>query len=360
MGNGARAEWQAAKTANKGFLGRVGGAVKGALGMPVGTTAGTAGTQVATALGKPVTLGQVAPPGFVAGTQVATALGKPVTLSQTAPPGFTEAVGMPIADLKYRAPAGTAGTQVATALGKPVTLGQTAPPGFTEAASTQTPTIFSRLKQPASILGATSLAASTIPKTPQFQMPSSVGALQEKLLSEGALTDIGKQAQLELGNILKTPAEELYPTANDAYYQAALRRTRENYAEAQKQLDAAYNLAGMYGSGEHLAEKAKLQEELARTESGLAAQTEQRRFELARTAKYQAVQDALGVDRQTMDDLVGLSGLDVQTAAMMYGADVADVQSIREALGTVGAELLVRGIAPNQFGTGGLNINIGQ
>ena len=70
---------------------------------------------------------------------------------------------------------------------------------------------------------------------------------------------------------------------------------------------------------------------------------EQRRFELARTAKYTAIQDSLGVDRDVMDDLIGLSGLDVQTAAMMYGAQAADVTAIREALGTLGAELLIRG-----------------
>ena len=108
-------------------------------------------------------------------------------------------------------------------------------------------------------------------------------------------------------------------------------------------MDKAYNLAGTYGTGEHLAQKAKLQEELARTESDLHAQTEQRNFELATNAKYQAVQQALGVDSAVMDDLVGLTGLDVQTAAMMYGAQAADVTAIRQALGTLGTEMILRG-----------------
>ncbi len=219
------------------------------------------------------------------------------------------------------------------------------------------------LVTPANILGAGSLLASQGIKQPTFQMPESVEMIRSKLLAtgaEGGLTDIGKQARLELGNIMKATPTELYPTATDEYYNAALRRTRESYAQAEKQLDAAYNIAGVYGSGEHLAEKAKLKENLARTESALAAETEQRRFELARNAQYQAIQDSLGVDKDVMDDLVGLSGLDVQTAAMMYGAQVQDVQSIREALGTLGVELLVRGTTGKGMQTGGININLGN
>lgn len=217
--------------------------------------------------------------------------------------------------------------------------------------------------QPSNLLGAGSLAASMAPQTPQFEMPSSVGDIRSKLLSpEGGLTPLGQQAQLELGNILKSQPQELYPTANDAYYNAALRRTRENYAIAEQQMDAAYNNAGMLNSGEHLAQKAKMKEELARTESALASETEQRRFELARTAKYQAIQEALKVDKDTMDDLVGLTSLDVQTAAMMYGAKVEDVKSIRDALGTSGKELLLRGTTPPgyQQGLGSVNISLGK
>lgn len=201
-----------------------------------------------------------------------------------------------------------------------------------------------KLITPQNILGAGSLLGSTMGETPEFQMPDTVEQIRAKLLSpQGGLTQIGQQAQLELGNILKSTPQELYPPQNDAYYQAALRRTRDSYATAKKNLDAQYNLAGVYGSGEHLAAQDKLQQQLTNAETDLYAQTEARNFELARTAKYQAIQDSLGVDKNVMDDLVGLTGLDVQTAAMVYGAKVKDVKSIREALGTIGSELLTRG-----------------
>ena len=201
---------------------------------------------------------------------------------------------------------------------------------------------------PQNVLGAGTLLGSAAIPSPEFQMPSSIEDIRQKILAQteggpGGLTQLGQQAQAELGNILSSPASELYPTAGDAYYDAALRRTRDNYERAQEELDKVYNSAGVFGTGEHLAQKAKLREELARTESSLTAEVEQRRFELARTAKYTAIQDSLGVDKNVMDDLIGLSGLDVELAAQMYGAQVKDVISIREALGTLGAELLVRG-----------------
>ena len=213
------------------------------------------------------------------------------------------------------------------------------------------------IKSPTNILGAASMGASLLPKTPQFEMPSYVSDLQSKLTQGEALSPLGQQARTSLSEILASKPSELYPTANDEYYNAALRRTRESYEQAARQIDANYNLAGTYGSGEHLAEKAKLQEQLARTESALFSETEQRRFELARTAQYQAIQDSLGVDKQVMDDLVGLTGLDVQTAAMVYGAQAADIQAIRESLGTLGVELLMRGTGVKQ--DGGVNINLG-
>ena len=196
-------------------------------------------------------------------------------------------------------------------------------------------------------LGGASMLGSLIPQTPKFTMPDSVGNIRSQLMSGNQLTSLGKDAQAEISRIMNAKAEELYPVANDAYYNAALKRTRDSYSAAEEELDKSYNLAGMYGTGEHLAAKADLKNELAQAESALAAQTEQQRFELAQNAKLQAISQALNVDQATMADLVGLSGLDVQTAAMMYGANVEDVQQIRQALGTLGTNLISSGMGVN-------------
>ena len=107
-----------------------------------------------------------------------------------------------------------------------------------------------------------------------------------------------------------------------------------------------------------MAEKAKLKEQLARTESGLFAQVEQQRFEFGSNQKYQAIQDSLGVDKNTMDDIVGLTGFDAEMAAQIYGARVADINAIRQALGTFGMEMILRGQGM-QGGQGqGINITL--
>jgi len=342
----------------------------------------TAGTVASTAA--PSVLGAIAP-------AVAAGLQGPVTSAQSAQ-GLTNLSQVPSAT-----PATTnlLGNTPATTLNAPVAPAQATPAlsstpqvaqapvvpteGVGGGSNIQTPNVakaswLDKTKDklwnigtdPSTILGAGSLMASMGQQAPAFEQPQSVDYLRQQLMQQleggqyGGLTEVGKQAQVELGNILSSTPQELYPTESDAYYNAALRRTRETYANAEKQLDAQYNLTGMYGSGEHLEAKRKLQEELSQTESGLYAQTEARNFELARTEKYNAIQTALGVDKNVMDDLVGLTGYDVQTAAAIYGAKAADVTAMREALGTLGVELLLRGTTgQGTKSTGGININLG-
>lgn len=200
------------------------------------------------------------------------------------------------------------------------------------------------LTNPQNLLGLGSALLSTMQKTPTYQEPASVEQIRSQLLSGTSPTQLGTLAKGELSKILSSSATDLYPVQSDAYYQAALRRTQDSYAEAKKNLDAQYNQAGVYGSGEHLAAVDKLNQQLTNAEADLYAQTEATNRQLAMTAKQQAIQDSLGVDKATMDDLVGLTGLDVNVAAQKYGADVADVIAIRNALAGAGTELIKSGM----------------
>ncbi len=354
-GAGAAPGIAASAAKEGGLLGQTLTGFKSAIGMPITSAAATPAAAAGTsgAIGTTLPSGaQITP--FFPGQTAAQVAANPIYGTGSSILGSALGTGI----------GSTLAPVTPTISTTPSVAGQVAPTiAPTTTTAVATPFNLKSLATPQNILGAGSLLASTGVKQPEFKMPESVEAIRSKLLqtgAEGGLTEVGQQARLELGNIMKATPTELYPTATDEYYNAALRRTRESYAQAQKQLDAAYNVAGVYGSGEHLAEKAKLQENLARTESALAAETEQRRFELARNAQYQAIQTSLGVDKDVMDDLVGLTGLDVQTAAMMYGAQTADVQSIREALGTLGVELLVRGTTGKGMQTGGININLGR
>ena len=79
---------------------------------------------------------------------------------------------------------------------------------------------------------------------------------------------------------------------------------------------------------------------------------------MGRTEKYQAIQTSLGVDKDTMDALLGLTGLDVFVASQIYNVKAADVEELRKSMGTLGSELLLRGSGLQQ--PTGTTINIGS
>ena len=347
----------AAKEAGKGILGQVGSGLQSAVGItPAGATK-TAGVIAPTKAGSTIMTGGPMETYAGGGSVLAKSLGN---VSNIAPavastiPSWVSTVNPSAAAPSIALPSTT--PAIPQGLGSPYVAPTTTPIGAGTGALPPTTSAPKTLIEQAkglvnvpNVLGAASIAGSMVAKQPEFQMPSTVEDIRKKLIEQteegktGGLTEVGKQAQLELSNILKSTPQELYAPNKDVYYEATLRRTRTSYEEAKKNLDAAYNLAGVYGSGEHLAAQDKLAQQLTNAETDLFAQTEQRNFELARTAKYQALQDALQVDKDVMDDLVGLSGLDVQTAAMIYGAKSSDITAIREALGTLGAELILRG-----------------
>ena len=349
---------EVAKEASKGVLGQVGAGIKSAIGMTPSGMTKTAGVLTPTAKTAPILAGGPLETYASGGSVLAKSLGNisniapaastiPSWVSQVNPSAAAPATTLPSMAAPTTAPVFPQG------LGSPYVSPSTGglPPVAPTVIPPTTPPIPKTLKDLVNVpnvLGAGSIIGSMGAQQPEFQMPSTVEDIRKKLIEQteegkGGLTEVGKQAQLELGNILKSTPQELYAPNKDAYYEAALRRTRLSYETAKKNLDAAYNLAGVYGTGEHLAAQDKLAQQLTNAEADLYAQTEQRNFELARTAKYSAIQDALQVDRDVMDDLVGITGLDVQTAAMIYGAKAADVTAIREALGTLGAEMILRG-----------------
>ena len=334
MGKGLISGINASKAAGGGLLGQTLSGMQGAVGITPGAMKAGAATYGAGAPAGTINTGSASmfPAGYTANPSA-------FALS-TAP----QSVGLGQSVLGSAIGSGIGSTlaQTPKATGAGATT-QVAGTGIIPATASNTTSGLNKLLTPTNILGGASLLGSMSTPSPKFEVPSSVNDLRSKLMSGQSLSPLGEQAKSELSTILKSSPTEIASTTSDAYYQQMIRRTDESYAEAQKQLDAAYNNAGMLNSGEHQAEKAKLAENLARTKSGIAADIEQQRYNLAVTQKYQAIQQALGVDSATMDDIVGLTGLDVQTAAMAYGASVEDIKTIREALGTLGVELVLRG-----------------
>jgi len=221
-----------------------------------------------------------------------------------------------------------------------------AAPGAIAPAPTGLGAIAKRLATPEGILGAGTLLAGAVPKAPEFEMPARIAELEQAFMSQRGISEVGQVARGELLKTLQARPEELYPVANDAFIEASLRGTRESYERAMEQLDKSYNVAGVYGSGEHLAAKDKLREELAQLESDFMALEQNRRFGLAQETKRQAVVTALQDAGLTEANIMELASLDVQVAAMRYGSSVEDMSVIKEALAGIGTEMLMGSFKP--------------
>ncbi len=197
------------------------------------------------------------------------------------------------------------------------------------------------ITEPKNILGAGMTLASTMGKQPEFQ-PVDIESIRTALLSGQAISPLATQARAQLSQIMGAQSGQLYPTATDAYYQSAMRQTEIAYQDAQKAMAKRYNMfdPNYQQNGEYQDLARKLDQELASVKSDYAVKEEQRRFELERQQKYQAIQEALGVDTQTMNELLGFTQLSIQQAADKYQVDVKDVDEMRKALGGLGGELL--------------------
>jgi len=367
LGAGGAPGIAASKAAGGGFIGQALSGAQSALGITSGAQKALAsglpgaGTAISPIQANPIyvtpgaTMTELMTPAQQAAAGVGSAFGKVTSTlgsSDVIPKVLGSAIGQGIGSTL--APVTQPATQTGTQAGAGGVVTQ-APKTLIEQAK--------GLVTPTNILGAGSLLASTMGQQPQFTMPSSFTDLQSKLMSGTALSPLGQQAQSELGNILKSTPQELFPTGTDAYYNTVLTNLDNEYQKQKKALAQQWNQydPNYMRNGEYILADQQLNKSYMEVKNNYVAQEEQRRFELGRTTKYQAIQDALGVNKNVMDDLLGLTGLDVQMAAQLYGAQVADVEELRKALGTLGSELLIRGTTGQGIkSTGGVTINLAK
>jgi len=220
---------------------------------------------------------------------------------------------------------GSAAAQAALNAGmKPVTL-----PSAPTAPATQTPTT--------QVPNITDLKAEgytpPVGVAAQGVAKSGLGSLAGTLASPAIQTGVGllttgasalpKNAEFENVSSLEQLRNEIATKGSSpALYMRARRSLEEGYTDAREELDTIYNQAGMLDSGEYRDAVAKLATKKADAEELLSAQ----------------------IDEQTMNDLLGLTNLDVQIAAAKYGADAADITALRQILGTAGGTMLSSGL----------------
>lgn len=247
--------------------------------------------------------------------------------------------------------------------GLPSTIAQQTPqvaPGITTAASSPTAsTAASGFKLNPLTLGAGLLGASALVPSPQFQMPPEIGQLEQQIASGQAGGPLGQAAQNELQSIISSPPSSLNPPlqANDPYFASTFSQMDIANNQAIDQLKASYQQSGQLGSGEYQQQLANLLQQQSDAKNQIVAQENQTRYLAGQQEQMSAIGQALGIDQANTQELLGLTGLDVQAAAIKYGVAASDVTALRNALGTVGGQALTQGLGLNN--NQGITVKLG-
>lgn len=190
------------------------------------------------------------------------------------------------------------------------------------------------------LLGAGMLASSLLPKQPEppsWEDIEGEGGPQEW---GGFRTEAGQLAHDELAHILGSEFGSVYPAGEDPYLEALLRRSGEAADKEKERITKEYNAYGRLYSSEHMEALAQVDENLSQRETDVAAQW----AELQRTqeinTRLTAISQALQVDSNIAAELMGYTQMSAEMAAMKYGADVADINSLRQLLTWGGISLL--------------------
>lgn len=215
--------------------------------------------------------------------------------------------------------------------------------------------ILGMAKKPETILGSASLLGSMAPKSPEPVMPQELADIRSKILSSEGVTPFGKEIQTELSRIISSAPQQLYPAGQNAYLQSDLQALEDRKKKELEALDKQYNLYGIFGTGEHQTARNDLVQYYDEMKQRVTDQSSQRMFEFAQNQKTQAISQALNLNQQDMAILSGINGWSADMAAQYFKAKVEDIEEIRKALGTFGAEALLKGTEINMGGQATIN-----
>lgn len=197
----------------------------------------------------------------------------------------------------------------------------------------------------AGLLGLGLMGASAIPQTPAYQQPSSVQDLRNQINSGG--TPLGQSTSAELQNLISSPVGSMFAgeaPASNAYAQQNMALLDQSMQQDMQTLDSQYAAAGMANSGEHNQARQQLMDKYAQQKQDMLTTLTYQNTQSDITSKMSALSQASGMDQNTLNDLAGLSGLDVAAASAKYGVDAQSVNSLRQMLGTAGTLLTAGGM----------------
>ena len=176
------------------------------------------------------------------------------------------------------------------------------------------------------------MGMSAIPQTPTYQPPSEIAQQQSQLSSGKGLTPLAGQTQETLSKILADPYGTTDPYIKSIINQLDQQKELEDAALAQQ-----FQAGGTFNSGDYQVAKANLDKKYSEMKANTVTQ-----------ANYQmytnALSSAIGVSQQDAANILGLTGMDANAAAVQYGANVADIQSLRQMISQAGQMVTAGGL----------------
>lgn len=181
-------------------------------------------------------------------------------------------------------------------------------------------------------------------KTPQMELSPMYGEATSRLLGGQGISELGSLGREKLmGNL-----NQGFESSPDAYYEASTRRLNESYDKAEKDYAAQYKGlrpgANVENDSAYREGINKLRQDRARETSAIAADLDYRREGEYLTRQAQSIQQALGVDEQTMQDYMAIAQMDTERLAMNTGISYGEAQQFKDIFGQLGGAFMQRGL----------------
>ena len=193
------------------------------------------------------------------------------------------------------------------------------------------------LKASAGKIGIASFLGSAMIKTPEYEGPAVSYDEISKLAARGPMPPSGRLVAAEVQKVLGAPYGQAYAAIAEPYARQAQALLSKNYTEQNRLLDQQYESAGMLNSGQHQAARQRLAQQASTEVQNIHADVAVKLAAQEGDLRAAFAGIGLQLEQSTMQDILGITGMEANQAAVMYGAKVEDIASLRGLFASAGS-----------------------
>ena len=223
------------------------------------------------------------------------------------------------------------------------TTGNSSIGGFGSSGNGISSSILNMFKNPATLLGAGSLAAGLLKGNPKVPaLPESVNQLKSQVQAGG--TPLGQQAQ----GVLSQNLSKQFSPLNDQEIQAATAELERNRLQDIRRLEGVYASSrpgtDYTTDSNYKADLADVERRYAEAKSNSVATRTRTAEEYFNQNQARSIQASLGASDSQMAQLAQLAQLDVEQIMAQLQMDYASAQNFKQVFQNLGGTLLLQGL----------------